>query len=278
MVVLSLFDGMSCGQIALTENGVQPTKYYASEIDKHAIKQTRLNFPNTIHLGDVQNWQQWQIDWGEIDLILAGSPCQGFSNTGSKTNFEHKESRLFFAFIDILNHARKFNPGVMFLLENVKMKKEWENVITEYMKVKPLFINSSYFSAQSRKRLYWTNIPGVREPQESQCNDVIADILEDNVDEKYFLAQQTIEKYTKAMQTQMLMGGKISHPFNPIHRNGVKKAGTVTTQPGGRTCNWVIEPIQIGTISGSPHEMNRRVYAPFGVTPTILTGGGILNR
>ena len=122
MKVLSLFDGMSCGQIALKQLGIIPEKYYASEIDKHAIKQTQLNFPDTIQLGNVTKWKEWDIDWRSIDLILAGSPCQGFSFAGKQLAFDDPRSKLFFVFIDILNHIRSLNLDVLFLLENVNMK------------------------------------------------------------------------------------------------------------------------------------------------------------
>lgn len=101
MNVLSLFDGMSCGQIALRDMGVKIGRYYASEIDKHAIRQTQLNFPDTIQLGDVEKWREWQIDWASIDLLLAGSPCQGFSLAGKKKGLSDPRSRLFWVFAEI---------------------------------------------------------------------------------------------------------------------------------------------------------------------------------
>ena len=124
-MILSLFDGMSCGQIALKECGVKVEKYYASEIDKFAIAQTQLNFPDTIQLGSITEWKSWDIEWNNINLILAGSPCQGFSFAGKQLNFQDEQSKLFFVFVDILNHVKKLNPDVKFLLENVNMKKEW---------------------------------------------------------------------------------------------------------------------------------------------------------
>lgn len=107
MKVLSLFDGMSCGQIALKQLGIIPEMYYASEIDRHAIRQTQLNFPDTVQLGDVTKWMEWDIDWSSIDLVLAGSPCQGFSFAGKQLAFDDPRSKLFFVFIDILNKYRK---------------------------------------------------------------------------------------------------------------------------------------------------------------------------
>lgn len=155
--VLSLFDGMSCGQIAFNRAGYKIDNYYASEIDKYAIKVAKENYPNTIHLGDIENWHNWMIDWGSIDFLIGGSPCQGFSFSGKGLNFEDPRSRLFFVYVDILNHVKKHNPNVKFLLENVKMKKESEHVITSYLGVEPELINSNVITAQNRNRLYWAN-------------------------------------------------------------------------------------------------------------------------
>lgn len=178
MVVLSLFDGMSCGQIALKELGITVDEYYASEVDKFAIEQTKLNFPDTIQLGDVTSWRSWHIDWGSIDLLIGGSPCQGFSFAGRQLAFDDPRSKLFFEFVDILNHIRKFNPDVRFLLENVKMKKEFIAIINEYLGVAPVEINSSLVSAQNRVRLYWTNINNGRIPQPDDKGLFLRDIVE----------------------------------------------------------------------------------------------------
>lgn len=150
MNVLSLFDGMSCGQIALRDLGVGVDRYYASEIDKHAIAQTQLNFPGTIQLGNVERWREWDIDWSSIDLLIGGSPCQGFSFAGKQLAFNDPRSRLFFAYVDILNHIKMYNSEVKFLLENVVMKKEHINVITECLGVHPVMINSALVSAQNQ--------------------------------------------------------------------------------------------------------------------------------
>lgn len=152
MNVLSLFDGMSCGQIALERSGLRVKKYFASEIDKFAIKVTQNNYPNTIQLGSVENWNSWRIP--KIDLILAGSPCQGFSFAGKQLNFDDPRSKLFFTFVDILESIKP----KYWLLENVLMKREYENIISSKLNIDPIMIDSSLVSAQSRKRLYWTNI------------------------------------------------------------------------------------------------------------------------
>ncbi len=154
--VLSLFDGMSCGRIALSRSGVGVKNYYASEIDKYAIQVSDSHWSN-IKLGDVTNWREWDIDWSTIDLVLAGSPCQGFSFAGKQLAFDDPRSALFFEFVNILNHIRRVNPSVKFLLENVKMKKEFLNAITSHVGVPPVFINSALVSAQNRQRYYWCN-------------------------------------------------------------------------------------------------------------------------
>ena len=157
MKVLSLFDGISCGMVALERAGIPVDTYYASEIDKNAIAISQKNYPNIIRLGDVTKWRDWDIPWADIDLLIGGSPCQGFSFAGKQLNFNDTRSKLFFEFVDILNHIRKQNPNVKFLLENVKMKAEWRDVISGYLGVKPIRINSSLVSAARRDRLYWAN-------------------------------------------------------------------------------------------------------------------------
>nr|DAK26939.1 MAG TPA: Cytosine specific methyltransferase [Caudoviricetes sp.] len=157
MKVLSLFDGMSCGQIALRDLGVPIERYYASEIDKHAIAQTQFNFPETIQLGDVEKWREWNIEWEEIDLLLAGSPCQGFSLAGKMLGHDDPRSRLYWVFLDILHHVQRVNPNVKFLLENVRMRPADEARINDSLGIRPVVINSALVSAQNRVRLYWTN-------------------------------------------------------------------------------------------------------------------------
>ncbi len=167
IVVLSLFDGISCGQLALQRAGIPVSVYYASEIDKKAMAVTTKNFPNTVHLGDVKNWKSWDFsEFGPPDLIMGGSPCQGFSHSGKGLNFKDPRSKLFFVFVDIINH---FNPKY-FLLENVGMKPAWEDIISKHMGVEPIKIDSALVSAAHRRRNYWTNIPGVSAPADKNIN------------------------------------------------------------------------------------------------------------
>jgi site-specific DNA-cytosine methylase len=174
MKVMSLFDGMSCGQIALKKLGAKVDTYYASEIDKYAMKVAKENFPNIVHLGDVTTVKREDFSpIFELDLLIGGSPCQGFSKSGNRLNFEDPRSKLFFEFVRIL---KEFKPKY-FLLENVVMNKESRDIISEYLGVEPIEINSNLVSAQSRRRLYWTNIPNVTVPEDKGI--VIKDILED---------------------------------------------------------------------------------------------------
>lgn len=226
MNVLSLFDGMSCGQIALKELGIKIDTYYASEVDKFAIAQTQLNFPDTIQLGDVRNIDARKL--GRIDLLIGGSPCQSFSFAGKRagmstkqneeiytlerylelkrTGFEFEgESYLFWEYIRILHEIRENNQDVYFMLENVEMGKKWENVLSEAVGLRGVHINSALVSAQNRRRIYWTNIRTRREgffgevftdiPQPKDRGILLRDILEDDadVDEKYYLSDKTVQ-------------------------------------------------------------------------------------
>lgn len=191
MNVLSLFDGMSAGQIALERAGIKVDNYFASEIDKYAIKITQKNYPDTIQLGGIENWRNWQLP--EIDLIIGGSPCQGFSFAGKQLNFNDPRSKLFFTFCDVL---KSYKPK-WFLLENVKMKKEYEMIISYELgnafnsskgqmsfmgnMIMPMLINSALVSAQNRQRLYWFNWE-IGQPDDKRI--LLGDILENGWTDK----------------------------------------------------------------------------------------------
>ena len=169
--VLSLFDGMSCGRIALERAGIKVNNYFASEIDKYAIQVAKHNYPNMQHIGDVTQVKATELP--KIDLLCGGSPCQGFSFAGKQLNFDDPRSKLFYEYVRVLKETKP----TYFLLENVKMKKEWQDIISKELGVEPIEICSSLFSAQQRKRLYWTNI-SVDVSKLPNSNEVIADVLE----------------------------------------------------------------------------------------------------
>ncbi len=187
--ILSLFDGISCGQIAINRAGIPYEKYYASEIDKYAIKVTQKNFPETIQLGDVTGIKGNEFE--NIDLVMGGSPCQGFSFAGKGLNFADERSRLFFEFERIL---KEVDPKY-FLFENVVMKKEYEQVISDRLGVEPIMIESNKVSAANRKRLYWTNIKGVQQPPNRGIT--FGDVREYGADEKYYYNEKTLEWFRK---------------------------------------------------------------------------------
>lgn len=223
--VLSLFDGMSCGQIALKELGIKVDKYYASEIDKHAIKQTMLNFPDTIQLGSVTEVDARKL--GHIDLLIGGSPCQSFSFAGRRNGMSTEtneevytlerylelknegfrfvgESYLFWEYMRILGEVRETNPNVFFFLENVEMGEKWESVLTKAIGIPGVHINSALVSAQNRRRIYWTNIKTKTEglfgwtvpdiPQPEDRGIMLSDVLEDEVEGKYYLKDEVVDK------------------------------------------------------------------------------------
>ena len=187
MVVLSLFDGIGTGLYCLQQAGIKVDEYYASEIDENAIAIAMFNHGKIKEVGDVNDWRNWGLDLSTVDLLIGGSPCTSFTNAGKREGFEGV-SGLFWRYVEILDEIKKVNPNVKFLLENVKMKAEWRNIITEALGVEPVLIDSSVLSAQHRERLYWCNwtIPNIE-----KADDVlIKDIIEPQVDKKYHLTKK----------------------------------------------------------------------------------------
>ena len=255
--VLSLFDGMSCGQVALRELGYPIEKYYASEVDKFAIAQTQLNFPETIQLGDVRNLEVDSIlQDGDIDLLIGGSPCQSFSFAGKRvgmTTVENEEiytldrylelkqqgfefqgqSYLFWEYMRILRDLRKRNPNILFLLENVEMGKKWEEVLSTAIGIHGVHINAALVSAQNRKRIYWTNIrvkyhedrllPFSDIPQPEDRGIILKDILETEVEEKYYLKDEVVQKLLEHKQRHKEAG----HGFGAVFHDTDGKMGAV---------------------------------------------------
>lgn len=159
MIVVSLFNGMNTGRQALENVGIKVNKYYSSEIKPYAIELTQHHFPDTIQVGDVTKWKEWDIDWQSIDLILSGSPCQDLSAAGKRAGINGKKSSLFFTFVEILEHIKSLNPNVLFLQENVGSASKLDvGIMSRALGVYPVRINSSLLTAQLRDRYYWSNI------------------------------------------------------------------------------------------------------------------------
>lgn len=187
ITVLSLFDGISCGAVALERTGIVVEKYYASEIDKYAVVVSEARHPDIIRLGDATKWREWDIDWSKIDLLIGGAPCQAFSMAGKQLNFADPRGQLMFTYQEILQHLKEQNPKAYFLLENVKMKKVFRDAISGLMGVEPIKINSALVSAQNRERLYWTNIPGIEQPEDKGI--LLKDIIHENADLNYAIGE-----------------------------------------------------------------------------------------
>lgn len=289
--VLSLFDGMSCGQIALERAGIPVKNYYASEIDKHAIKVTMANYPNTIQLGSVT-----EVKGFDADLLIGGSPCQGFSFAGKGLNFEDPRSKLFFEYVRILNEIRIINPDVKFLLENVKMKKEYQDIISGYLGVEPVFINSALVSAQMRKRLYWTNIPGIEQPEDKGV--LLKDIIESGmvdreksycIDANYFKGG-SLKNYLEKSRRQLdqlsqsekrLMdhetftaSDKSQTILSTIHKENAK-----SMVKRGKKGLLVYQMSDTKECSGSQPSIQNRVYDNISKSPALLAGmsGSVYN-
>lgn len=232
MNILSLFDGMSCGRIALERAGIKIGTYYASEINKHAIKVSKDNYPDIIHIGDVTKVSYkngvLSTEVGEfevnIDLVIGGSPCQGFSMAGKQLAFDDPRSSLYFKFEEIL---KQVNPKY-FLLENVKMKQEHKDVISERLGVQSIAINSSLVSAQNRYRLYWTNIPNVTQPEDKGI--LLKDILQENVDESYYCNQFQDKTYkVRRNYLQYDFNGKNNNSQSQRVYSNLSKVGCLDT-------------------------------------------------
>tara|TARA_R110002074_G_scaffold125499_1_gene262856 strand:- start:2510 stop:3343 length:834 start_codon:yes stop_codon:yes gene_type:complete len=209
ITVLGLFDGMSCGQIALKRLSLPVATYYASEIDKYAVSITQKNFPATVQLGDITNLKT--TDLPRIDLLMGGSPCQSFSNMGDGTGFDGK-SKLFWEFVRVLKETKP----KYFLFENVVMRKDWVEIISDELGVQPIKINSGLLSTQRRNRLYWTNIPNVGQPENLSLD--FRDIIESDVDVKYQLTPRAVER-VRQKQGYDLVGFKSKCLFATYYKN-----------------------------------------------------------
>ena len=264
MNVLSLFDGMSCGQIALNRAGVKYDTYFASEIDKYAMQVTQANYPNTMQLGDVTKVDYTKLPIGGIDLLMGGSPCQGFSFAGKQLNFNDPRSKLFFEFVRLRDELK---PKYV-LLENVRMKKDSEDIITKYMGFPPQAINSNLKSAQNRYRLYWWGqlVDGKYQmipiPPMKDEGIVLKDILED-------LPFSEIPNYLNNTWCGKRRGDMVKSVDDP-------KANCLTASMWkGQIPTFVKKPIQVGEATNiKGFDILKRVYSPNGKSPTLTTMQG----
>ena len=262
MNVLSLFDGMSCGRIALERLGIKVDNYYASEIDKYAMKVSEANYPDIIQVGDVTELDTSTLP--NIDLIMGGSPCQGFSFAGKQLAFDDPRSALFFEFVRCV---KELKPKY-FLLENVRMKKEYLDIISEHMGVEPIMINSALVSAQNRVRYYWTNIPGIEQPE--QKGIVLRDILETREIES--LSDKAIDYMNRG--SEKWSGGKTRAEHYIKHES--KKSNCLTANMHKGVPYGVIavdKPIRVGTIKDG--SQGDRIYSEDGkgITLNAQSGG-----
>ena len=260
MNVLSLFDGMSCGKLALERAGIPITTYFASEVDKYAMEISKKNHPNIVQLGDVTKINVDLLP--KIDILLGGSPCQGFSFAGTGLNFEDPRSKLFFEFSKIYQKLKEKNPDVKFLLENVKMKKESKDVISQHMGVEPVEICSSLMSAQMRKRLYWTNMGHINQPDD--LGVFLKDVLMDDEAPKNdhtFMSEGTTKRFER-------YGVKFVDHTTP-------KARCLAAEEyvkNGRQGNYVL----VHNIYGGFKEKKARVFEEKSPTIRTASGGGQL--
>tara|TARA_Y100000022_G_scaffold89717_1_gene77249 strand:+ start:561 stop:1766 length:1206 start_codon:yes stop_codon:yes gene_type:complete len=268
MNVLSLFDGMSCGQLALERANVSVDNYFACEIDKYAMQIANKNFPNTIQLGDVSEFSEDyfrahnHFDDPPIDLLLGGSPCQGFSFAGEQLAFDDPRSKLFFEFIRIMNELK---PRYV-LLENVRMKKQFEDVITEHMGFPPQLVNSSVASAQNRWRNYWfgTYINGKYEqimiPPMEDKGLVLKDILQEDHDEPPVPINERNARHHRSADQKALCTTATMH----------KGAGN----NGMTIVDRLVEVGYADKYAHYKHGQAKRVYHMNGKAPTLLTMQG----
>jgi len=262
MNVLSLFDGCSGGQVALQKLGIHVDNYYASEIDKYAIKVTQANFPNTIQLGDVTDLDPHEIAYWDIDLMMGGSPCQGFSFAGHQLNFDDPRSKLFFNFVEMLEIVK---PKYV-LLENVRMAKKSQDVISDYMGFEPQALNSSKVSAQNRYRLYWfgkrvgNSYEQIPIPPMIDKGITMQDILEDG----YATDEMTSNGKSHCL-TARYNGAVWWNSIERKQRTMVLKDNPTMSKDG---------LIRVGTADLKGHDSIKRVYAQEGKAPTLTTMQG----
>lgn len=280
--VLSLFDGISCGQVALERVGIPVKNYYASEIDENCIKITQKNYPKTKQLGDVRDLNLTDFvcvpcEDDLIDLIIGGSPCQDLSIAGTRKGLEGSRSCLFWEFVRVL---KSIKPKY-FLFENVaSMKQADRDIITNALGVEPIMINSALVSAQTRKRLYWTNIPNVKQPEDKGI--LLKDILESGIapQNKSYCLTETYHKASFSDFVKKHTRTMIGEPIIYSLPHGYNKGGIKKNKTPSMTCSkWeynhlVVTPIRLGHLEGRSNAQANRVYSIEGKSVCLNANGG----
>jgi len=313
MIILNLFSGMGCDIMAHSRTNLPPiTKVYHADVDKYSVAVDKFLHPEVIQLGDVTKIKGSDI--GHVDLLLGGSPCQGFSFSGKQLAFDDPRSKLFFEFVRILEELREINPKIHFLLENVRMKKEFRDVITQYLGVHPIDLDSALDSAQSRKRLYWASW-GIMPQMDKGI--ALKDILQtrQEIEETYYYAKKSIDymgrgsekyavnkrsdRYTQSTDTDKSFTVTANFhkgvPYNYFKEDRpqadlVGKQGKVMLKENidkascllardykgfGNQGQTGVRCIEVGHAEEiKGHDILRRVYSPEGKSPTLNTMGG----
>lgn len=271
MNVLSLFDGLSGGRVALEKAGIEVDNYYSSEIDKYAIQIANKNYPQdeVNRLGDITKWQDWNINWSNIDLVTGGFPCQAWSIAGKQQGDRDERGMLFWTMIDIMKKVLEHNPKAKFLIENVKMKKEFEEYITLHTSnalgvVYKHLINSALVSAQNRERYYWTNIPNITEPEDKGF--LIRDILEDKINSSFYMNKPLILNGKETGQIGIL-DYKDNERQKRVYLDNYKSPSLLARSDSPRI-------IKIGDLDMKASQQIKRVYSTEGLSPTLDTMQG----
>ena len=282
--VLSLFNGMSFCSMALESLGVNVNRMYSSEIDKYANQATQALSPDTTQLGDVTKWREWDIDWAGIDLVTGGFPCQAWSMAGKQLGDKDERGMLFWTMLDIMKHVKCHNPKADFLIENVKMKKEFEQYITTHTenalgKVYKVLINSALVSAQNRNRYYWTNFE-VEQPEDKGVS--LKDILEDLPDCPVGISVRDKSKCVRSGGRNSPIGDKHEwgSPFQRLTKKGslkkgIEKAACLTggANSGGNHSDMDIIHSPLATRRYSVRECFRLQTVPEHHIDTLLNAG-----
>ncbi|QIF93944.1 DNA (cytosine-5-)-methyltransferase [Proteus vulgaris] len=265
MIYLSLFNGISAGRLALSRAGIKFDKYYIAEIDKFANKVSEFHYPDNIQLGDVNNWREWDIDWSSVGLVTAGFPCQSWSLAGKQLGDKDERGKLFWTTLEIMGHVLENNPDAKFMLENVKMKREFEEYITLHTEralgyVNKTLINSSLLSAQNRQRYYWANFE-ISQPADKGI--LLKDIIDDDSitdREKSYCIDANYSKGTNL--NQYLNKSRRQIVFRPCEpRENIKQSK-----------DGLIHVANASDIRGN--EQIKRIYSDAGKAPTLSTCQG----